>query len=104
MLRPSLVSKFISFVAVIGLSAFAAEPVVRTVPWIAADPGVPHDTYAYKSITLKGTSSLQGPNIVATWDFGAGAAPVSFTVENGYDASTAHASSGETGPKYNARL
>ncbi|MFN7938359.1 MAG: Ig-like domain-containing protein [Bryobacteraceae bacterium] len=85
-------------------SVFAAEPVVKTVPWVPSDRAIPHDTFAYKSITLKGTSSLQGPNIRATWDFGDGSAPVSFIVENAYDVSTTHVYYGSPGDNFTARL
>src|SRR5882757_7095383 len=73
-----------------GMPIGAAEPVVKTARWVASDPSIPHDTFAYRSITLKGTSSIAGPNIRATWDFGDNTDPVSFTVVNGYDVSARH--------------
>ena len=85
-------------------AAIAAEPVVKTVPWIAADTSIPHDTYAGARVTLKGTSSLQGSNMRATWDFGDGSPSVSFSVENGYDVSATHRYSGAPGTTYTARL
>ena len=38
-------------------AAMAAPPVVKTVPWVANIPLIPHDTWSGKSIRLKGTSS-----------------------------------------------
>ena len=52
------------------IPAFAAAPVVKTVPAFAGNAAIPHDTIPNKAITLKGTSSIQGPDIQATWDFG----------------------------------
>ena len=44
-------------------AAMAAPPVVKTVPWVANNPLIPHDTWSGKSIRLKGTSSMAGANI-----------------------------------------
>jgi hypothetical protein len=87
-----------------GGSVFAAAPVVRTVRANAADPALPHDTFEYRSVTLKGTASVQGPNFRATWDFGDGSQPESFAVERGYDVSAVHSYSGPIGASYTARL
>jgi len=90
--------------AAAAMPGLGAEPQVRTVPWVAADPAIPHDTYAYRKITLKGTSNLAGPNIRATWDFGDGTEPVSFAVRNQYDVSAPHIYYGHPGTTYTARL
>src|SRR5437016_2224534 len=103
-LPPHAAFRVSSLIVLLATSLVAAEPVVRTVPWVAADATIPHDTYAFKRITLKGTSSLQGPNIRATWDFGDGSTPASFSVENGYNVSAVHAYHGEPGTTYEARL
>src|SRR4051794_28505532 len=85
---------------VAGLAAvagFAAQPIVKTVPWMAADSSVPHDTLAFKTVTLKGTSSLQGANIRATWDFGDGSAPATSPVTDSYNVAATHAYTGAPG-------
>src|SRR5262249_11747220 len=100
-----LIRPFVRFSALLlGVSVLSAAPVARTVPWNPADWNVPHDTFASRSITLKGTSSLQGQNIRATWDFGDGTQPVSFVVERGYDVSAPHTYFGIPGTVYEATL
>jgi Bacterial Ig domain/Putative Ig domain len=86
------------------LPAGAAEPVVKTARWVASDPSIPHDTFAYRSITLKGTSSIAGQNIRATWDFGDNTDPATFTVVNGYDVSARHVYYATPGTMFTARL
>src|SRR5258707_8416359 len=83
---------------------FAAQPVVKTVRWVASDPSVPHDTFAYRTITLKGTASLAGANVRATWDFGDGTEPATFAVENAYDVSARHVYFGAPGTVFTAKL
>lgn len=87
-----------------GMPVHGAEPVVKTVRWVASDPSIPHDTFAYRSITLKGTSSIAGQNIRATWDFGDNTDPASFTVVNGYDVSARHIYYATPGAMFTARL
>ena len=53
-------------------AAMAQAPVVKTVPWVANNPLIPHDTWSGKSIRVKGTSSMAGANIQYRWDFGDG--------------------------------
>ena len=57
---------------VLACGSLSAAPVVKTVPWVATNPLVPHDTYAGKEITLKATTDSQGANFTYTWDFGDG--------------------------------
>lgn len=85
--------------------AFAQAPVVKTVPWVATNQLVPHDTWSGKSIRLKGTSSLQGAAIQGVWDFGDGT-PVfgPFAVTNGYIIEASHAYTGTPGTVFTARL
>ena len=45
---------------------------VKTVPWVATNVLIPHDTFAGKAITLKGTSDVSGSNVQYAWDFGDG--------------------------------
>ncbi len=82
----------------------AIAPVVKTVPAIADNPTIPHDALPDKAVTLKGTSSVQGPGIQATWDFGDGSSPFVSNVANQYDVSTTHTYSGAPGSIFAATL
>lgn len=84
--------------------AFAAPPVVKTVPWIPTDPLVPHDTYAGKSIRLKGTSDRQGAAIQYDWDFGDGSPHATGTVTDKYVIEAAHTYAGAVGTLFTAKL
>jgi hypothetical protein len=84
--------------------AAAANPVVKTVPWVAANPLIPHDTWSGKSVTLKGTSDVQGANIQWTWDFGDGSPVASGTVANRYVIEALHTYAGAVGTVFTARL
>ena len=86
------------------LPASAAVPVVKTVPWVASNPLIPHDTYAGKSIRLKGTADVQGATILYTWDFGDGSPVVTGTVTNKYVIEAAHTYVGAVGAIWTARL
>jgi len=83
---------------------FASGPGRQTVPSFAANAAVPHDALSGKATTLKGTSSVQGADIQATWDFGDSSKPFVFTVLNQYDVSAAHVYSGSSGAIYTATL
>jgi hypothetical protein len=91
-------------------TAFAVPPVVKTVPWVAADPLVPHDTYAGKSIRLKGTSDVYTSGSVTiqySWDFGDGTPATAFanvTSGNYYSLEVSHTYSGAVNTVYTARL
>jgi hypothetical protein len=94
---------------VFGLALFpavsqAVPPLVKTVPWVATNPLIPHDTWSGKSIRLKGTSDVQGANIQYTWDFGDGSAVQTGTVGNMYAIEASHAYSGPVGTVFTARL
>ncbi|RPJ87651.1 MAG: hypothetical protein EHM18_00010 [Acidobacteria bacterium] len=71
--------------------ATAAPPIVKTVPWVATNPLVPHDTYLDKTIILKGTTDVSGANIQYTWDFGDGSPVSTGTVTNPYVVQATHA-------------
>lgn len=86
------------------LMAAAALPVVKTVPWVASNPLIPHDTYAGKQITLKGTCDLQGANIEYSWDFGDGSTNATGTVTNKYAVEALHSYTGTPGTIFTARL
>lgn len=85
-------------------AAFALTPVPKTVPWEATNPGIPHDTYAGKSVTLKGTSDVQGASIQATWDFGDGSPVATFVVTNRFVVEATHVYAGAVGTNFTATL
>ena len=98
-----------ALVFIAGLCAFpnvglAANPVVKTVPWVSGSPLIPHDTYAGKQITLKGTTDVQNAPWGWTWDFGDGTATASGTVGNRYVIEATHVYGGAVGTVYTARL
>ena len=70
--------------------AVAAPPVVKTVPWVAANALIPHDTWSGRSIRLKGTADIQGADIQYSWDFGDGTLPATGTVTNKYAIEAVH--------------
>jgi PKD repeat protein len=82
----------------------AAPPVVKTVPWVATNPLIPHDTYPGKQITLKGTADAEGANIQYIWDFGDGGPVATGTVTNRYAIEANHTYTGSVGTIYTARL
>ncbi len=92
--------------ALIGISgaALAAPPVVKTVPWVATNPLIPHDTWSGEVIHLKGPSDVQGANIRFSWDFGDGTTTPFAVVSNRYALEATHAYSGAVGTVYTARL
>lgn len=94
----------IALVALLTGSLFAAPPEAKTAPWLTADGPSAHETFAHRDITLKGTSSEAGDHIQATWDFGDGSAPSTFTVSKAYDVSAKHAYFGNPGDVFEARL
>ena len=88
-------------------AAMAQAPVVKTVPWVANIPLIPHDTWSGKSIRLKGTSNQAGANIQYSWDFGDGSpvtAPAVVTAGNQYGLEASHAYTGTAGTVFTARL
>jgi len=74
----------VALIVLLAQSAFAAAPVVKTVPWVASNPLIPHDTWSGKSIQLKGTCDRQGASLSWTWDFGDGSPVAIGTVTNMY--------------------
>ena len=84
--------------------AHAVMPVVKTVPWLATNPLIPHDTWSGKSITLKGTSDQQAANFEWTWDFGDGTPVATGTVTNRYAIEATHTYTGAEGTIFTARL
>ncbi len=96
----------IAVVLACGLPAIGhADPlVVKTVPWVASSPLVPHVTYSGKAIRLKGTVDRQGPTIQYAWDFGDGSPVTTGTVTNPYVVEAVHGYTGPAGTVYTARL
>jgi hypothetical protein len=84
--------------------AFAVVPIVKTVPWVAANSSVPHDTYAGKTITLKGTSDQAAGNFKFDWNFGDGSVHATGIVTNQYDVEATHAYVGPVGTIWSATL
>jgi hypothetical protein len=82
----------------------AVPPVVKTVPWVAANPLIPHDTWSGKEITLKGTSDVQSAGIQYTWDFGDGSPVVTGTVTNKYEIEAKHTYTGDPEDIFTATL
>jgi hypothetical protein len=93
-------------IAFLGISgnAFAVTPTVKTVPWVASNSLIPHDTWSGKAITLKGTSDQQGDNFAYAWDFGDGSPLAMGIVTNKYAIEALHAYSGTTGTVFTAWL
>jgi hypothetical protein len=84
--------------------AAAAPPVVKTVPWVASNPLIPHTTYNAKVVTLKGTCDQQGAELQYIWDFGDGSAVATGTVGNKYVIEAKHAYTGADGQIFTAQL
>ncbi len=84
-------------------TALAVPPVVKTVPWVATNPLVPHDTWSGKAITLKGTSDVAGN---WTWDFGDGSPVATGNVNDvtRYAIEALHAYTAPTGTMFVAKL
>jgi hypothetical protein len=83
--------------------AWAAVPVVKTVPWVASNPLIPHDTWNGKTITLKGACA-QCLNYNYSWDAGDGSAPVTGTVTNPQVIEVKHSYNAPVGTVFTARL
>ena len=89
---------------VLALPVQAAAPVVKTVPWVASNPLIPHTTFAGRTVRLKGTSDQQGANIQYSWDFGDGSAVATGTVTNRHAVEASHVYAGTPGTVWTARL
>lgn len=84
--------------------AFAVMPTVKIVPAVSGSPLIPHDTWSGRTITLKGTTSVQGSNFQWTWDFGDGSPLATGTVTNQYAVGATHAYTGVPGQVFTASL
>ena len=91
--------------ALVPTTAYGAGVInVKTVPWVASNPLIPHDTWSGATITLKGTADQQGGNDVYTWDFGDGSQVATGTVGNMYVIEAQHVYNGTPGTIFTARL
>ena len=100
----SLAGAAIGALALLAGHALAAVPVVKTVPWVSANPLIPHSTYTGKTVTLKGTADQQGADIQWIWDFGDGTPVATGTVTDRYAISATHAYTAPPGTTFTARL
>lgn len=103
--RPLLITLILVGIAVlVPMAAAAGTITVKTVPWVATNPLIPHDTWSGATVTLKGTADQQGSNITYVWDFGDGSAVATGIVSNQYDIEAQHVYTGTSGTIYTARL
>jgi PKD domain. len=88
------------------MPAYAVMPVVKTVPWVATNPLIPHDTWSGKSITLKGTTDVTGTGFEYWWDFGDATpnSPIVDVGSNNYGLQAFHTYTGNVGDIFTARL
>jgi hypothetical protein len=105
--RPLLIALVGLGIAALGsIPAAAGTITVKTVPWVATNPLIPHDTWNGATITLKGTADQQersGNHVTYIWDFGDGST-ASGTVSNQYIIEAQHVYTGAIGTIYTARL
>lgn len=95
------------FVAAVLLGAslaYGAAPVVKTIPWVAGNALIPHDTWSAKTIHLKGTCDVQGAGFEYFWDFGDGSPTATGTVTDRFAVESSHAYVGAVGTVFTARL
>jgi PKD domain len=87
-------------------SVQAVQPNAKTVPWLASNPLIPHDTVSGASHTLKGTSDVAGPTIEYTWKFGDGSPDFvgTVTTANRYNLEAVRAYAGPVGTAFTASL
>ncbi|MSV28092.1 MAG: hypothetical protein EXQ52_05020 [Bryobacterales bacterium] len=101
--------QFALFVSFVAPAASAAVFTVKTVPWVA-NPLIPHDTYAAKSIRLKGACANCTPAGAYqwTWSFGDGSPSANGTfgaaAAGRYNLEATHTYSGAVGTVFTARL
>ena len=90
------------------VSVQAVIPVVKTVPWVAANPLIPHDIVSGVSTRLKGTCDQSGANMQYIWDFGDGSPVVGpnaiATALASYGLEASHIYTGSVGQTFVATL
>jgi hypothetical protein len=105
-MRPFAGAAFALLMFGLSMPALAVPPVVKTVPWVAANPLVAHDTWSGKSIRLKGTVDTMGEAgpFEYSWDFGDGSSTSFAAVTNVYAIEASHAYAGTSGTIFVAQL
>ena len=102
-----VLSRFVLAVLVAsGGTVSAAPPIVRTVPWVAFNPLIPHTTWSGKAVSLKGTCDVPTPlsNFEYYWDFGDGSTTAFTTVTDKYNLGVTHTYVGADDTVFTARL
>jgi RHS repeat-associated protein len=94
----------IAIAAALALPGAAHAVDAKTVPWVPANPLIPHDAWSGKIVTLKGTADVEGATVQYTWDFGDGTAPQVGTVTSRFAIEAQHAYTGPAGTTFAARL
>ena len=85
--------------------AFGVVPVVKTVPWVAGNPGIPHDTIHGRAITVKATTDVSGTNYQYMWDFGDGTSTAWADVgTKQYNLGEGHTYTGSVGQTFTATI
>ena len=104
--RPLLtVALVVCIAALVPTAAYGAGVItVKTVPWVASNPLIPHDTWSGATITLKGTADQSGGNVIYTWDFGDGSQLATGSVGDPYAIEALHVYNGTIGTIFTARL
>jgi len=102
--HPNAVGQVVAPPALVPNPGPAVPPVVKTVPWVASNPLIAHDTWSGKNVTLKGTSDVDGGPIEYAWDPGDGSAPYLGVVANRYVIEATHAYTGLPGQTFTATL
>ena len=88
----------------IAIPVLAVPPEVKTVPWVASNPLIPHDIFNGEPTRLKGASDMQGAGIQFAWDFGDGSPPAVGTVTDMRVIEASHTYTGVIGDVFTARL
>ena len=104
MKRSILILSILALILGFALNAHSVVPVVKTVPWVANNPLVPHDAFDLEAVTLKGTTNVQGPDYEFWWDYGDGTSSAVTQVTNQYVLESSHAYDINDGDLFIARL
>ncbi len=98
---PIYISAFAALVVPISMQAVV--PVVKTVPWVASNPLIPHDIVAGTSTRLKGTCDQFGASMQYVWDFGDGSSVVTGAIATSlasYGLEASHVYAGSVGQTF----
>jgi hypothetical protein len=83
--------------------AVAAPPVVTIVPFVAANPSIPHRAWSGRIVWMKAIADVQGTDYQYTWDFGDGITDTG-SVADRYAITASHVYTGTTGSVFGATL